>query len=60
MVGSESVFHPVVFLPDEYWVFDFTKGPDPDFKCPLKYQVGRYDEVRPGICLLYTSDAADE
>ncbi len=39
----------VIRLPEEYWVFDFTKGEDPDFKCPFPYQIGRYDEVRPGM-----------
>ena len=43
----------VIKLPDEYWVFDFTRGPDPNFECPLDYQIGRYDEVRPGM---YTHD----
>lgn len=39
----------VIILPDEYWVFDFTKGPQEDFECPFAYQIGRYDEVRPGM-----------
>ena len=39
----------VIMLPEEYWVFDFTKGEDPDFKCPFPYQIGRYDEIRPGM-----------
>ena len=39
----------VIILPDEYWVFDFTRGEDPDFQCPFPYQIGRYDEVRPGM-----------
>tara|TARA_A100001037_G_C14925849_1_gene533773 strand:- start:222 stop:785 length:564 start_codon:yes stop_codon:yes gene_type:complete len=39
----------VIILPDEYWVFDFTKGEDSDFVCPFPYQIGRYDEVRPGM-----------
>ena len=39
----------VINLPDEYWVFDFTRGPDPDFICPFDYQIGRYDEVRPNM-----------
>ena len=43
----------VIILPEEYWVFDFTKGEDPDFVCPFPYQIGRYDEVRPGM---YTHD----
>ena len=39
----------VILLPEEYWVFDFTRGGDPDFECPFPYQIGRYDEVRPGM-----------
>ena len=44
--------HPVIKLPDDYWVFDHTEAQDPDFVCPYLYQIGRYDEVRPGM---YTS-----
>ncbi|MDP6870064.1 MAG: peptidoglycan DD-metalloendopeptidase family protein [Candidatus Poseidoniaceae archaeon] len=39
----------VVRLPPEYWVFDFTRGEDPDFECPYEYSIGRYDEHRPGM-----------
>jgi murein DD-endopeptidase MepM/ murein hydrolase activator NlpD len=40
-------FLPVVHLPDEYEVRDFTKGIG---KPPeLEYSIGRYDEVRPGM-----------
>lgn len=39
----------VIILPEDYWVFDFTKGEDPTFECPFPYQIGRYDEVRPGM-----------
>lgn len=39
----------VIILPEEYWVFDFTKGQDPEFDCPFPYQIGRYDEVRPDM-----------
>ena len=39
----------VIILPDEYWVYDFTRGVDTDFECPFPYQIGRYDEVRPGM-----------
>ena len=40
-------FHPVVHLPDEYEVRDFTTG---DY-IPSKYEydIGRYDELRPGM-----------
>ena len=39
----------VIILPEEYWVHDFSKGVDPDFDCPFAYQVGKYDETRPGM-----------
>ena len=48
MVDWGSIdFHPVVHLPDEYEVRDFTSG---DYS-PSKYEfdIGRYDELRPGM-----------
>lgn len=53
MVKPPNGFHTVVKLPEEYWVFDFSKGVDTSWKCPFDYQIGRYDEVRPGM---YTQD----
>ena len=53
MAETGIQFHPVVKLPSEYWVFDFTKGVKSDWRCPLDYQIGRYDEHRPGM---YTSE----
>ena len=40
-------YHPVVFLPDEYEVRDFTNGE----YSPSEYEfdIGRYDELRPGM-----------
>jgi murein DD-endopeptidase MepM/ murein hydrolase activator NlpD len=40
-------YHPVVHLPEEYEVRDFTTGND----SPSKYEfdIGRYDEIRPGM-----------
>ena len=38
----------MVELPEEYWVYDFTKG-YPKWDCPYDYQIGRYDETRPGM-----------
>ena len=49
MPDFKSVFHPVVIMPDEYWVFDFTKPSPKQWRCPLDYQIGRYDEHRPGM-----------
>ncbi len=53
MSGMESTFHDVIKMPDEYWVFDFTRGPNTEWDCPFDYQVGRYDEHRPGM---YTTE----
>ncbi|DAC29035.1 MAG TPA: peptidoglycan DD-metalloendopeptidase family protein [Candidatus Poseidoniaceae archaeon] len=49
MSEGEFPFHPIVQLPEEYWVFDFTKPNNTDWKCPFEYQIGRYDEHRPGM-----------
>ena len=49
MVQPPNGFHTVVNLPEQYWVFDFTKGVDASWKCPFDYQIGRYDETRPGM-----------
>ena len=40
-------FQPVVHLPDEYEVRDFTSGDDSPSK--YEYDIGRYDELRPGM-----------
>jgi len=44
-------YHPVVHLPDEYEVRDFTSGDDSPSK--YVYDIGRYDELRPGM---YSTD----
>jgi len=49
MVQPPNGFHAVVNLPEQYWVFDFTRGVDTSWQCPFDYQIGRYDEVRPGM-----------
>tara|TARA_B100000609_G_C17187361_1_gene420497 strand:+ start:352 stop:972 length:621 start_codon:yes stop_codon:yes gene_type:complete len=53
MADHDSLFHPIVKLPEQYWVFDFTKGPNSNWECPFEYQIGRYDEHRPGM---YTTE----
>tara|TARA_B100001250_G_scaffold403327_1_gene417701 strand:+ start:574 stop:1194 length:621 start_codon:yes stop_codon:yes gene_type:complete len=53
MAGDGDSFYPVVILPEEYWVFDFTRGPNSDWNCPFEYQIGRYDEHRPNM---YTNE----
>lgn len=41
-------FHPVVSLPPDYLVFDFTQGPDPRAGTGV-WGIGRYKEVRKNI-----------
>ena len=49
-MGTEPEdFAPVVILDEPYWVYNFTRGPPADWDCPFTYQIGRYDEVRPGM-----------
>jgi len=40
-------YHPVVHLPDEYEVRDFTTGDYSPSK--FEFDIGRYDEIRPGM-----------
>ncbi|MBT61015.1 MAG: peptidase M23 [Euryarchaeota archaeon] len=49
MSNDHSLFHEVVKMADEYWVYDFSRGPQTDFECPFEYSVGKYDEHRPGM-----------
>ena len=49
MVTSPLDFHPVVKMPDEYWVFDFSRGPQSDFESHYEYSIGKYDERRPNM-----------
>jgi peptidoglycan LD-endopeptidase LytH len=46
---DESTFHPVIQLPAEYEIYDFTQGYDPDRTLSHPYGIGRYDEHRPGM-----------
>ena len=41
-----------VSLPQEVYLFDFSKPQLNEWKCPLPYSIGKYDEIRPHI---YTS-----
>lgn len=45
---SRFRFHPVIALPENYDVYDHTKGYDPA-RLRSAYGVGRYDEKRPGM-----------
>jgi murein DD-endopeptidase MepM/ murein hydrolase activator NlpD len=40
-------YHPVVYLPEEYEVRDFTTGNYSPSK--FEYDIGKYDELRPGM-----------
>ncbi|MFL2949115.1 MAG: peptidoglycan DD-metalloendopeptidase family protein [Candidatus Poseidoniaceae archaeon] len=51
MSSERDHFAPIVHIDEPYWVFNFTRGPDPHWVCPYDYQIGRYDEVRPGMYL---------
>tara|TARA_B100000900_G_scaffold416096_1_gene449050 strand:+ start:3493 stop:4074 length:582 start_codon:yes stop_codon:yes gene_type:complete len=46
-----GLYHPVVHLPDEYEVRDFTKGEYSPSE--FDFDIGRYDELRPGM---YSTD----
>jgi len=50
MLRTDSVsFHPVIHLPDDYELYDFSAGYDPNRTLTHRYGVGKYDEVRPGM-----------
>ncbi len=50
-VFSQIKFHPVVRLPENYEILDFSKGSTPN---PMtKYSIGKYNERRPAM---YTAD----
>lgn len=42
-------FHPVVHLPEDYEIYDFTLGYDPERPRRSEFGVGRYNERRPGM-----------
>ena len=46
---SPQRFHPIIELPQEYEVFDFTKGYDALRALQAGYGIGRYDEKRRGM-----------
>ena len=50
MLRTASVaFHPVIHLPDELEIYDFSAGYDPDRVLTHAYGIGKYDELRPGM-----------
>ncbi len=54
---SNISFSPVIVLPKEYEVFDFTNGYDPNRKNKYAHGVGKYNEKRPNM---YVSDLYSE
>ncbi|NUM88634.1 MAG: peptidoglycan DD-metalloendopeptidase family protein [Bdellovibrionales bacterium] len=42
-------YHPVIHLPPDYEVYDFTRGYDPHRARKSSYGIGRYDEARQGM-----------
>jgi peptidoglycan LD-endopeptidase LytH len=50
---SRHKFHPVLSLPPDYEVYDFTRGYDPNRARQSAFGIGRYDEDRRGM---YTSE----
>jgi murein DD-endopeptidase MepM/ murein hydrolase activator NlpD len=46
-------FHPVIHLPPDYEVYDFSRGYDSSRPRTSAYGVGKYDEVRQGM---YTAE----
>ena len=50
MLNVEGMtFGPVIKLPPDYEVYDFTRGYDPDRPLASPYGVGKYNEHRPGM-----------
>src|SRR5690606_29305259 len=46
---SKHSFSPVIDLPPDYEVYDFTSGYDADRPRSSPFGIGRYDEKRPGM-----------
>jgi murein DD-endopeptidase MepM/ murein hydrolase activator NlpD len=46
---NHSRFHPVIALPPNYEVYDFSRGYDPSRALSSPFGIGRYDEARPGM-----------
>ena len=44
-------FEPVIRLPQDYEVYDFSEGYDPERPLKSPYGIGRYNERRPGMYL---------
>jgi murein DD-endopeptidase MepM/ murein hydrolase activator NlpD len=57
MFVATHQFHPIIMLPSDYEVYDFTQGYDPDRNLQSEYGIGRYAEERPGM---YTGELFEE
>jgi murein DD-endopeptidase MepM/ murein hydrolase activator NlpD len=55
---SQFSFHPVIHLPADYEIFDFTKGYDPNRMRESEYGIGKYHEKRVNMYTteLFTQD----
>lgn len=49
IIMSHSHFHPVIFLPSDYEIYDFSTGYNPDRDRTSEYGIGKYAEFRPGM-----------
>lgn len=46
---GKYAYHPVIHLPPDYEIYDFSGGYDPDRERTSAYGVGKYDERRKGM-----------
>ena len=51
------VYHPVIFLPEDYEVYDFSVGYNPERLLSSPFGIGKYNEHRPGM---YKGDLFEE
>ena len=50
MLRTTSIrFHPVIDLPEQIEIYDFSRGYNPDRTLTHPYGVGKHDEYRPGM-----------
>ena len=49
MFSENPKFHPVIQLPEEFEIYDFSTGYDPDRVLQFEYGIGKYAEERPNM-----------